>query len=181
MPLSKARPRKMLHLRDIQLRGYEREDGLVEVEAHLTDVKTYSYVDNDFEAGEPVHDMWVRVALDRNAVIHECEAAMDGTPYRVCPQAAPNMERLKGLRMGKGFVEEAMRLVGGNAGCTHLRELLQPVATVAFQTTMLYRQQAVPPGSVRISPGMMNSCVAYDENGPIAARFRAQQDKKPSD
>ena len=181
MPLSKARPRKMLHLRDIHLCGYEREDGLVEVEAHFTDVKTYSYSENAFQAGEPVHDMWLRVALDREAVIQECEAAMDGTPHTVCPQAAPNMERLKGLRLGRDFLKEAMRVLGGAAGCTHLRELLQPVATVAFQTTMLYRQQATPPGTVRISPGMMNSCVAYDENGPIVAQHRAQQNGNPRD
>ena len=43
MPLSAPAPRKLEHLRDIQLRGYVREDGLVDIEAHLTDTKTYGF------------------------------------------------------------------------------------------------------------------------------------------
>jgi hypothetical protein len=35
--------RKLEHLRDISLRGYLREDGLVDIEAHLTDTKTYGF------------------------------------------------------------------------------------------------------------------------------------------
>jgi hypothetical protein len=182
MPLPKATTRKMLHLRDIQLRGYEREDGLIEVEGRITDVKTYGAGSRGaFEAGEPIHDMWLRVAIDREMVIRDCEAAMDATPHDACPLAAPNMQRLRGLKIGKGFIKAAMQLLGGGAGCTHLRELLQPVATVAFQTMTIYRQLAAPPGKKWINTDLVNSCYAYKEDGPLVTEYRAEAAQNPAD
>lgn len=175
MPLSKASPRKMLHLRDIQLRGYEREDGLVEVEARISDVKTYGAGSRGaFEAGEPVHEMWLRLTLDRDMVVQGCEAAMDATPHEICPQVAPNFQRLKGLRIGRGFIKSAMHRLGGGEGCTHLRELLQPAATVAFQTMTIYRQMSAPPGRKWINTDLIDSCYAYREDGEMIARYRAE-------
>jgi len=176
MPLSRATPRKLSHLRDIQLRGYEREDGLFDIEARMTDTKTYSWGNQDrggISAGEALHDMWIRVTLDHDMVIQACEAAMDSTPYNVCPGAAPNFQRLVGLTIGRGFIKAAMQRLGGVEGCTHLRELLQPLATVAFQTMTSVRGPALPAeNSQGIPPALLNSCVAYDEAGPLAARAR---------
>ena len=45
MPLSAPSARKKLHTRNIELNGYLREDGLFDIEAHMTDIKTYS-IDN---------------------------------------------------------------------------------------------------------------------------------------
>ena len=59
--------RQRLHQRSITYEGFRRDDGLFDIEAHLVDAK-----DHDFElltgvrpAGEAVHDMWVRVTIDR--------------------------------------------------------------------------------------------------------------------
>jgi hypothetical protein len=163
----------MVHLRDIQLRGYEREDGLLEVEAHLSDVKPYSHPGH-FGAGDPVHDMWLRVAIDRELVIQECEAAMEATPYRACPMAAPNMHRLVGLKIGKGFIKSAMALLGGGEGCAHLRELLQPIATTAMQSMAIFRLEAARPGEKLTTPALIGSCYAYREDGEIVADLRAR-------
>ena len=40
MPLSEPAERNLLHLRDIQLRGYQRKDGLFDIEAYLVDTKS---------------------------------------------------------------------------------------------------------------------------------------------
>ena len=40
MPLPNPVPRKLMHTRAIECNGYEREDGLWDIEAHLTDTKT---------------------------------------------------------------------------------------------------------------------------------------------
>ncbi len=169
----------MLHLRDIQLRGYEREDGLIEVEAHITDVKTYSASSGAFEAGTPVHDMWLRVTLDRDMVIRDCAAAMDATPYDACALVAPNYQKLRGLKIGKGFIKAAMQLLGGGEGCTHLRELLQPVATVAFQTMTIFQQLAAPKGKKWINTELIDSCYAYREDGALVRDFRTQGAEDP--
>ena len=178
MPLSRATPRKLLHQRDIQLRGYERADGLVDIEAHMTDTKTYSWGNQDrsgIQAGEPLHDMWVRMTIDHDMVIHSCEASMDATPYNVCGGAAPGFQQLAGLKIGKGFLRAALHRIGGVAGCTHLRELLQPLATVAFQT--MHGIRAHEAKSARTAAGipaaLLNTCFAYNEAGPLANRAAA--------
>ncbi|MGE4480641.1 DUF2889 domain-containing protein [Acidocella sp.] len=183
MPLPSASSRRLLHLRDIQLRGYVREDGQIEIDARMTDVKTYSAGNVDrsmIPAGEPVHDMWIRMTLTPDELeITACEAAMDFTPYGICPQAAPKMERLVGLKIGKGFLKAVSLRLGGVEGCTHLRELLQPVATTAYQTQYSLlnhafdgsRQQDNP----GLAPGLLNSCHAYEETSPVVARLLAQE------
>lgn len=175
MPLPHAARRELKHLRDVVLRGYQREDGLIDIEARMTDTKPYSFENFDrgeINAGEKLHDMWLRITMDRDMVILSCEAAMDGTPFGICPAIAPNFARLAGLRIGRGFIKEAMRRVGGTEGCTHLRELLQPMATTAFQTLTGLKPAKAMDLSPR-NPALLNSCHAYAENGPIIARARA--------
>ena len=58
MPLEKPQPRKHIHTRDIQCRGYHRDDGLWDIEGTIMDTKTYSFdnIDRDgIPAGEPLH------------------------------------------------------------------------------------------------------------------------------
>src|SRR3712207_6546677 len=62
------------------------------------------------------------------------ESSSDHTPYAICPGAAPNFARLAGLKIGPGFNRAVAERVGGVQGCTHLRELLGQMATVAYQT-----------------------------------------------
>jgi hypothetical protein len=163
----------MLHMRDISLRGYEREDGLFDIEGHLTDVKTYSLGTAErpgFAAGEPVHDMWLRLTITPDFVIHAVTTEMDGTPYSYCQGAGPNMQRIVGLRIGKGFIKEAMARLGGAEGCTHLRELLQPIATVTFQTinrgAPKLNTSSAPEAA---DPRLNNSCYSYSDGSPVMA------------
>ena len=145
MPLSPPPERELLHSRDIVLRGYRRADGLYDIEAQLTDTKTYGSANRDrgyIHAGEPIHGMWLRLTVDEQRRIVACEAASDHTPYAICPAAAPNFARLAGLQIKPGFLKEAARRVGGTLGCTHLRELLQQMATTAYQTIDPARAQA---------------------------------------
>lgn len=180
MPLSAAGPRRLIHTRDIQLCGYVREDGQIEVEARMSDVKSYSMENHDrhvIAAGEPLHDMRIRMTLiPQTMEITACEASMEATPYAVCPQTALKMERLVGLKVGKGFLRAAALRVGGTEGCTHLREMLQPVATVALQTLYSLKTQGVDgktkPDEAEIGPSLLNSCHAYAETSPVVARQR---------
>ena len=191
MPLSQPAERKLLHSRDIVLRGYRRADGLYDIEARLTDTKSHGSASHDrgyIAAGEPIHGMWMRLTLDEARCIVACEAASDHTPYTVCPAAAPNFARLAGLRIKPGFLREAAKRIGGTVGCTHLRELLQQVATTAYQTidSERARREAAAagevdaPGSdrpdVRIAekmggpPAILNTCIAYGSDSPVVQR-----------
>ena len=70
MPLSPPPERELLHSRDIVLRGYRRADGLYDIEAQLTDTKSYGSANRDrgyIHAGEPIHGMWLRLTVDERA------------------------------------------------------------------------------------------------------------------
>ena len=78
MPLSAPSARKPLHNREISCKGFHRSDGLWEIEGRLTDRKNYSFENETrgtVNAGDPVHDMWIRITLDDNLLIINVEAA----------------------------------------------------------------------------------------------------------
>ena len=191
MPLSPPAEREHLHTRAIKIKGYRRSDGLYDIEAHLTDAKSFGQTNYDrgyIEPGEPIHDMWLRLTVDDTMLIVKAEAVSDKTPYVMCPTAAPNFSRLEGQRIKAGFLRDANHLVGGPVGCTHLRELLQQMATTAFQAIspskvkreMAARNEPEPPGSDKVdaritekmggAPKILNTCLAYSEAGPLVKR-----------
>ena len=103
MPLSPPADRELLHNRDIVLRGYARADGLYDIEAQLTDTKSYPFENQDrgtIAPGEALHGMWVRMTVGEDMVIRACEAVSDFTPFTICPRAAPNFARLAGVAIG---------------------------------------------------------------------------------
>ena len=172
MPLSEPPERELLHRRDIALRGYRRADGLFDIEAHLTDTKTYGFPSEDrgfVASGEPLHGMWMRMTVDDDLKIAAFEAATEYGPYAVCPAAAPNFARLAGLSIKRGFLRAAAERVGGVQGCTHLRELLQQMATVAIQTLYSVRTRRDAEGQPE-TPSMLNTCMAYAPDSPVVKR-----------
>ena len=170
MPLSQPiADREKVHTRRIELNGYAREDGLFDIEATLADTKTYGFATDSrawVEPGEPLHGMAMRMTVDEELTIVAFEAATDYSPYGICPEIAPNYAKLVGLRIGRGFVRAAAERVGGIHGCTHLRELLQPMATVAFQTLYPVLAKRNSPAAAS-KPPLLNTCYAYRDDGPV--------------
>ena len=187
MPLSPPADRELLHLRDIELRGYRRADGLFDIEARLTDTKSYGFGNTDrgwIEPGTPLHGMLARMTLTEDRVIPRFEAVTEYGPYTICPSAAPNFAGLAGLRIGRGFLKEANQRIGGVHGCTHLRELLGQMGTVAFQTLFAVRVKKTPENMPEKAPGpdvpnatetagkpmMLGTCLAYAPDSPVVQR-----------
>ena len=174
MPLSPSQtPREHLHTRRIELNGYKRADGLFDVEAHLTDTKSYRFDLQDrgqIAPGEPLHEMAMRMTVDETMTIVAFEAVTDHSPYSICPEITPAYAKLVGLQIRSGFLRAVAERLGGVHGCTHLRELLQPMATVAFQTlsTQRFAREAQRPADAK--PTMLNTCYAYRDDGPIVER-----------
>jgi hypothetical protein len=169
MPLPSASARKLVHTRIIDCRGYEREDGLFDIEGHLTDTKAFHWVRRESKvglpAGEPVHDMWIRITVDLDMRIQEAVAVTDASPYRACGSITPNFSALKGVIIQRGWTKDLRAKIGGAAGCTHLWELLGRVATVALQSTVTARDTLKPLGPGQI-PYQFNSCHMYTADSP---------------
>ena len=183
MPLSQPTARALKHTRRIVLQGYEREDGLFDIDAQLTDTKPYGFANEDrgfIAAGEPLHGMLMRMTVNDDLLITAFEADTEYAPYSICPEVAPNFSRLAGLRIKSGFLRAAAERVGGTHGCTHLRELLQQIATVAFQTVYSARANRGPAPAKENSTALLNTCYAYSSDSPVVQRRWPEQFTGPT-
>ncbi len=181
MPLSKPVARKPLHTRTIKCDGYEREDGLWDIEAHLEDVKHYSF-NNRFrgkmEPGDQLHEMYLRLTLDDDMMVHDVEAHIDQFPFVTCPNIVANYKKLVGIKIGIGWRRAIKERLGGKLGCTHLTELLPTMATVAIQTMVSKimkrrKQQAREEGkeAKTTRPPMLDSCHSWSADGLIVKEY----------
>ena len=134
--------------------------------------------------------MSIRLTLDHKFTIVDVEAATDSSPYQICGNVAPDFKKLIGLRIGGGFHREVRARLGGVHGCTHIVELLGPVATTAFQTVSsgkareLNRAHRIKTGNAagnapkpdasakpRRKPYVIDTCHAWAADGPVVKRW----------
>ena len=172
--LSPPAPREAVHQRQINCNGFVRNDELYDIEAELTDHKTYAFP-SDFRGTVtpdlPVHHMILRVTINKELVIQHAEAITITGPYAICPTANEVFHNLVGLQIGPGWRRKVQAAIGGRHGCTHITELLGPVATIAYQT--LYGEEARQNRRLRPMTDqdkqtsraqLANSCVGYADD-----------------
>lgn len=175
MALSAPSDRVPSHTRRLEIRGYERADGLWDIEGHLTDTKPFDYYDDDRprKKDEPIHDMWLRLTIDEDLRVHAAEAHTAAGPYGICAEINPNFAALAGLTIGPGWSRRVRERVGGVHGCTHLMEMLGQMGTTAMQTLWAKQAEAFRARSERIEappPGLLDSCYAWRRDGPVIGR-----------
>ena len=149
MPLTEPVPRNLIHERSIVCRGFCRDDGLWDIEGHLVDTKTYPFANRhrgEIRAGEPIHEMWLRLTIDEDLLVHAAEAATEHAPYAVCPRITPNFEQLAGLRIGPGWTR-AVR----SCGSTLISELTCGLKSMTMALFTAWPASEVPPPRERMS------------------------------
>ncbi len=165
--------RRHLHTRTIKIDGYEREDGLFEIEGHLTDVKHFDVNASHFsrKAGDPVHDMKIRLTMDGEMNIVDAFAVTDGMPYEnECDKITSDYrEKLKGQKIAAGFRVFLAGLFGKLKGCAHMTELLGSMAPAAIQA--MYGQGRAKVIEPDKKPFQLDGCHALDTRGPVVAKF----------
>lgn len=182
--LSEPVARTPLHRRIIDCTGYDREDGLWDIEGRLTDTKAYSFHNDwrgEMEPGNPIHDMHVRLTLDDAMTVTAIEVRMAGTPFEICPKIEPDFQQLVGVRIVSGWNMRLMTLFGGKKGCTHVVELLGRMGTVAYQAIpagMRLRQNLLPerhaldaPEGEKKRPFYVGGCHAWAADGPMVQKL----------
>jgi hypothetical protein len=175
MPLSEPVSRAPMHHRKVDCQGFLRDDGLIEIEGRLVDTKPYDFDNKDrggvIVAGEPLHGMAIRIAIDDSMTIREAEAAMDHTPYNHCKAITGLFENLVGVTIGAGWTRMVRETVGGVQGCTHMSELLRTMATTAFQTMVSVRHAQQPEHEDQsyadYVPFLINTCHTHAEHSPV--------------
>ncbi len=177
--LSKPAKRDLRHRRRLIGNGYKREDGLWDIEVFLTDKKSYTFNNRDrgyIAAGEPLHEMAVRLTLTSKFEIIDIEALINQSPYNVCPAAVDNCHLLKGEFIKPGFNKRVVKLLGGGKGCRHISDMLAYAATLSFQTInhddSLEDKEITLENLNYIKEKFVNSCYAYREDGEVYNHYK---------
>lgn len=182
MPLSKPKNRKNIHNRKINLNGFERNDGLWDIEGHLIDTKTYSFPlgfrEGYIAAGEHIHEMWLRLTIDNEKVVIDAEAVIDYGPFPICPNITSSYKKIIGEQIGPGWTKRTRDLFGGTDGCTHLLELLGPIATTAYQTMYGSKSEPEKDKSNKNTPSLINACHAWADSSPVVEKLYPEYYKK---
>lgn len=156
--------RHLVHRRRVDLQAYRRDDGLLDLEAVLEDVKPHTFASSgrQFLAGVPVHHMVLRVTIDEQCTIVEVAAQMPATPFPgVCPTAVGRMQRLVGCNLWRGFSRDLAAHLGAGDRCSHLVMLAKQLPALAVQALM-HREQ--PEGQ---RPLKVDGCHAWQASGPL--------------
>lgn len=165
--------RERFHTRTVTCTGYCRSDGMWDIEGQVVDAKAYASVVGERQRvspDEPVHDLRVKITVDDEYVIRAASAVIEASPYACCADVTPFYSRLVGLRLASGFAAAVRERLGGPAGCTHLTELLSPMATTAFQTIAAgraHRDRREAPSPDDFG-ALLDSCYALRAGGEVA-------------
>jgi len=171
--------------------GYERNDGLWDIEGRITDIKSYSFDNHDrgeVNAGTPVHEMCVRLTIDSDLIVHKAEASTEFAPFNNCPSITGGIKALKGLKIASGWRRNVQQFIGGIKGCTHINELLMgPLATTAYQTIIPRKSSSNSKMSTKLKrksnrPETIDTCYALASDGINVKRLWPDffKDKKES-
>jgi len=147
-------------------------------------VGVYPLTDNRFlvaaELQDELHDVVVEVEIlyPTLEIVAARSEVRNGPFTRVCNLTHTNMDKLVGMKIGRGFTLDARKLIGGTHGCHRVSELVVEIAQASYQLHFaLYFQgisleerekNDVPldrwKAVTQSIPGMRNTCFAYNDN-----------------
>lgn len=174
--LSPPVARQRAHRRTLDMQCFERDDGLMDVEGRITDVKPFDLVVSGGEvrpANTPVHDMVLRLTVNAELEIVAAEAAMPQGAQRFCYSAPDDYSVLVGVKIGPGWIKAARQRMARGNGCTHITEMLGQLGTVAMQGMYGMHMRGRSPDVVYpASPRLADSCRGLRRgNIPFADEF----------
>jgi Protein of unknown function (DUF2889) len=175
-------PREAVHTRSIVCRSFRRDDGMLDVDGRFIDTRPFAY-ESDFRgpcpAGSALHNMQLRLTVDRSRHIHALASVMPGTPYSGCAEVNANFQRLVGLSLGRGFRKAMRERIGGVEGCTHIAALLDAMSAAvvqAFASSAYAPRQPGQPEPVRIwkLDALIDTCHSYRADGVVIQQMKAR-------
>jgi DUF2889 family protein len=170
LPVSEVE-RELTHTRRVRYEGYKRADGLWDIEAHLLDTKNHDFhlQTGVRRAGQAVHDMWLRVTIDKSFTVLDAQASMDAVPYPGgCETIPPAYKKLIGLNLVRGFRKRVWDELGGIKGCTHLTEMLNGLPTAAIQT---FAGEVPEDTAYGPKPFQLDQCHALETTGETVRKW----------
>ncbi|WP_175916653.1 MULTISPECIES: DUF2889 domain-containing protein [unclassified Burkholderia] len=175
--------REEIHYRQIDMRGYRRSDGLFEVTACLADRKTSDFTPprgtRTIAALAPIHDLGVTLVFDTDMIVRAISTFIRSHPYAQCPGGGDTLQALVGLRIGAGWNSEVRKRLPSCDTCIHLKEILGPVATAAYQTTVGARPSSLNSRGDDGKPLKIDSCHAYGASRDLVKSLWPEYHRPP--
>ena len=183
MPLTDPAARREVHERSIDMKVFARDDGLYDIEAHLMDRKPFPFWreqrDEPIAAGQPLHDLWMRLTVNKAYVVHRIEASSDTTPFDMCRDAEQTLAVLVGERIASGWSSKVKSALRGAASCTHLMEMLITLATPAVQGIRgLVRERRIVTDQKTVI-GKLDTCYAYSRERAVVKMYWPEHYRTP--
>ena len=171
-----AMQRSHANRRLIDCHGWQRDDGLWQIEVSLRDTKgaalrspTGRYV----AAGEAIHHMVITLVVDGALKIQSATAQSLAAPASTCHEVEASYAALAGLTIGPGMNRAVRERLGGVKGCTHLTEMLPIAATVAIQTVRGARLTDGGGLDSKVAARMADECHTWRRDGPLVRSLMA--------
>ena len=170
-----------IHRRLLTLSTYPAGEDEIIVEGSLKDER-FRPVYEPFgrKRGEGViHDLVIRLLVGGSPLrILDAEAEMLHVPRDLCMETRKSIKNIIGIEIRSGFGDRVHKTIGGVKGCAHLTHLLIVLAQEALHGywTHKMRKPRTPPGSLEEIDGLpylINSCILWQENGPLVKEIRA--------
>jgi len=115
--------------------------------------------------------MSVRMVVDEALTVIDIVASTDASPFDICREATGTLQTMKGVRIAHGWSQAVRERLSGRKGCTHLTELLGPLATVAFQTLSQVRLAKPSAVNAKGGPLKIDTCYAYASDREVVRRL----------
>ncbi len=166
--------------RSITIKTFEVDDDILAIEGTLTDerlCKTYIYLLSAIVDPSTIHHITVRIMVSvPDLIIKSVHTDMHEVPSDVCRTIKDIGDKLVGLSLARGFINNIKRLLGGTNGCLHIYNLLLSMRSAAFQGFFTYCSRVQEDGSLRNlhfdESLLVNSCHLWSESGPFASRLK---------
>ncbi len=177
MPLpTPTRPRQLRHTRSVNVQAYERDDGLWDIDARISDIKPRPVIlaSGTRAADQPIHDLWLRITVDQSFNITDAIGVSDAVPYPgYCDTIGLSYQKLIGLNLMQRFRHAVRERVGGSAGCTHLTEMagILPTAVIqAFAGDVMPTRDGNDDSETH-PPFQLDLCHALRRDGPAVQKY----------
>tara|TARA_R110002073_G_scaffold319392_4_gene493986 strand:- start:5557 stop:6114 length:558 start_codon:yes stop_codon:yes gene_type:complete len=178
---SEPTTRKFINQRTICIKGYECENGGLEIEGTLVDTRTeaITLLNGNFKPqGTPLHSIQSIMTLSEDMIIEKLTVDYDALPDKSCivPYSG-TYDNLIGIDTKKNLKIQLRDRIPRAEGCTHLNVLIDIMAASAFQTA--YNRQKQETGCNFLD----NSCYTWNTKSPsykILKKALSQQQLKKS-
>ena len=103
-------------------------------------------------------------------IVRGIETFTDSAPYPDCWQGGLALQALQGLCIGSGWTRAVRERLPASHTCTHLRELLLPLASAAYQALTEHRRLRPEAVDIQGKPIKIDSCYAYGSTRSLVRR-----------